>query len=59
MSHNGAKALQAAFYPERIVIDDGVSTAPFIRVRVLICRNTEILVSIYSVGFIYTDGKVF
>jgi len=43
MSHTGAKALQAA-YPEHIVIDDGVSTAPLIRVRVLICRNTEILV---------------
>jgi len=40
----GAKVLQAAFYPERIVIDDGASTALLIRVRVLICRNTEILV---------------
>ena len=58
MSHTGAKALQAA-YPEHIVIDDGVSTAPLIRVRVLICRNTEILVWVCSVGFIYIGRKVF
>jgi len=44
MSHTGAKALQAAFFPEHIVIDDDVPTAPLIRVRVLICRNAEILV---------------
>jgi len=42
--HTGAKAPQAGFFPEHIVIDDGVPTAPLIRVRVLICRNTEILV---------------